>query len=76
MYVSLQFDKYENQGLLETGPIESAFSEAELSKLLHAFPEAPLIEHLPSNFRVLITNGNLELIRKQVELASTDQERC
>ena len=76
MYVSLQFDKYENQGLLETGPIESAFSEAELSKLLHAFPEAPLIEHLPSIFRVLITNGNLELIRKQVELASTDQERC
>ena len=42
LYVPLQFDKYENQCLLDTGAIQCALSEAELGKLLHAHPEAIL----------------------------------
>ena len=38
LYVPLQFDKYENSALLDTGEIQSAMSEAELRKTTTAHP--------------------------------------
>ena len=46
LYVPLQFDKYENHALLDTGAIQSAMSEAELRKITTAHPEA-ILQELP-----------------------------
>ena len=59
LYVPLQFDKYENHALLDTGAIQSAMSEAELRKITTAHPEAILQELPPPNFKIQIANGNL-----------------
>ena len=68
LFVPLQFMTYENQGLLDTGAVQSALSEAELRKITAARPESVLDELPPPNFKVQIANGNLVLIRKQVLL--------
>ena len=68
LYVPLQFDKYENHALLDTGAIQSAMSEAELQKITTAHPEAILQELPPPNFKIQIANGNLVPVRKQVLL--------
>ena len=36
LFVPLQFNNYENQGLLDTGSVQSALSEAELRKITAA----------------------------------------
>ena len=53
LFVPLQFNSYENQGLLDTGAVQSALSEAELRKITAAHPEAVLDEVPPltSKFR-------------------------
>ena len=51
LYVPLQFDKYENSALLDTGAIQSAMSEAELRKITTAHPEAILQEFPPPEFQ-------------------------
>ena len=66
LFVPLQFNSYENQGLSDTGAVQSALSEAELRKITAAHPEAVLDELPPPNFKVQIANGNLVPIRKQV----------
>ena len=38
LYVPLQFREYENEGLLDTGTIQSAMSENELRRILQAHP--------------------------------------
>ena len=68
LYVPLQFDKYENNALLDTGAIQSAMSEAELRKITTAHSEAILQELPPPNFKIQIANGNLVPVRKQVLL--------
>ena len=70
LYVPLQFDKYENHALLDTGAIQSAMSEAELRKITTAHPEAILQElpPPPPNFKIQLANGNLVPVRKQVLL--------
>ena len=68
LFVPLQFNNYENQGLLDRGAVQSALSEAELRKIVAAHPEAVLDELLPPNFKVQIANGILVPIRKQVLL--------
>ena len=68
LFVPLQFNNYENQGLLDTGAVQSALSETELRKITAAHPEAVLDELPPPNFNVQIANGNLVPIRKQVLL--------
>ena len=40
LYVPLQFRAYENQGLLDTGAIQSAMSDNELRRILQAYPAA------------------------------------
>ena len=68
LYVPLQFREYENFGLLDTGAIQSALSEAELRHILRAHLSA-LLQELPSpEFRVQIANGNIVPVRKQVLL--------
>ena len=47
LFVPLQFNSYENQGLLDTGAVQSALSEAELRKITAAHPEAVLDELPP-----------------------------
>ena len=68
LFVPLQFNNFENQGLLDTGAVQSAISESELRKITAAHPEAVLDELLPPNFKVQIANANLVRIRKQVLL--------
>ena len=68
LYVPLQFDKYENHALLDTGAIQSAMAEAELRKIITAHPEVILQELPPPNFKIQIANGNLVPVRKQVLL--------
>ena len=68
LFVPLQFNSYENQGLLDTGAVQSALSEAELRKITAAHPGAVLDELPPPNFKVQIANGSLVPIRKQVLL--------
>ena len=68
LFVLLQFNNYENQGLLDTRAMQSALSEAELRKITAVHPEAVLDELPPPNFKVQIANGNLVPIRKQVLL--------
>ena len=68
LYVPLQFREYENFGLLDTGAIQSALSEAELRRILTAHPAA-LLQELPApEFKVQIANGNIVPVRKQVLL--------
>ena len=68
LYVHLQFRAYENFGLLDTGAIQSALSEAELRRILSAHPAA-LLQELPApEFKVQIANGNIVPVRKQVLL--------
>ena len=68
LFVLLQFDKYENHALLDTGAIQSEMSEAELRKIITAHPEVILQKLPPSppNFKNQIANGNLVPERKQV----------
>ena len=47
LFVHLQFNNYENQGLLDTGAVQSALSEAELRKITAAHPEAVLENYHP-----------------------------
>ena len=61
LYVPLQFREYENFGVLDTGAIQSALSEAELRRILTAHPAVP-------EFKVQIPNGNIVPVRKQVLL--------
>ena len=68
LFVPLQFNNYENQGLLDTGAVQSALSEAELRKITAAHPEAVLDELKPPNFKVQIANDIFVPIRKQVIL--------
>ena len=63
LYVPLQFDKYENHALLDTGAVQSAMSEAELRKITTAHPEAILRELPPTNFKIQMANGNLVPVR-------------
>ena len=65
LYVPLQFDKYENHALLDTGAIQSAMFEAELRKITTAHPEAILQKLPPPNVKIQIANGNLVPVRKQ-----------
>ena len=51
LYVPLQFDKYENHALLDSGAIQSAMSEAELRKITTAHPEAILQNYLARTSR-------------------------
>ena len=65
MYVPLQFREYKNFGLLDTGAIQSALSEAELRRILSAH----LLQELPAPvFKVQIANGNIVPVKKQVLL--------
>ena len=66
LYVPLQFREYENFGLLDTGAIQSALSEAELRRILSAHPAALLQELLAPEFKVQIANGSIVPVRKQV----------
>ena len=68
LYVPLQFREYENQGLLDTGAIQSTMSENELRRILQAHPAAQLEEYPAPDFKVQIANGNIVLVRKQVLL--------
>ena len=68
LYVPLQFRAYENFGVLDTGAIQSAMSEAELRQILSEHPAA-LLQELPApEFKVQITNGSIVPVRKQVLL--------
>ena len=68
LYVPLQFREYENEGLLDTGAIQSAMSENELRRILQAHPAAQLEEYPAPDFKVQIANGNIVPVRKQVLL--------
>ena len=75
LYEPLQFRAYENFGLLDTGAIQSALSEAELRRILTAHPAA-LLEELPApEFKVQIANGNFVPVRKQVLLRFLLEEK-
>ena len=68
IYVPLQIREYENFGLLDTGAIQSALTEAELRRILSAHPAA-LLQELPApEFKVQIANGSIVPVRKQVLL--------
>ena len=68
LYMLLQFRAYENFGVLDTGAIQSALSEAELRRILSAHPAA-LLQELPApEFEVQIAKGNIVPVRKQVLL--------
>ena len=60
LYIPLQIDHFENQGLLDTGAIQSDLSEAELRKILHDNPEAFLSDLPLPKFKEQIANGNLD----------------
>ena len=45
-YLPLPFNDYENFGLLDTGAVQSAFSEPELRKIITAHLVA-VLQHLP-----------------------------
>ena len=68
LYIPLQFRSYENFGLLDTGAIQSAMSEAELRRILSAHPAALLEEYPAPDFKVQIANGSIVPVRKQVLL--------
>ena len=68
LYVPPQFRAYENQGLLDTGGIQSAMSENKLRRILQAHPAAQLEEYPAPNFKVQIANGSIVPVRKQVLL--------
>ena len=58
-----------NSGLLDTGAIQSALSEAELRRILITHPAA-LLQELPApEFKVQIANGNIVPVRKKVLLS-------
>ena len=46
LLVPLQFNTYENHGLLDNGAVQSALSEAEVGKITTAHPEA-VFDELP-----------------------------
>ena len=64
----MQFRSYENQGLLDTGAIQSAMSENELRRITTAHPAAVLEEYPAPSFKVQIANGSIVPVRKQVLL--------
>ena len=68
LYVPFQFNIYKNQGLLDTGAVQSALSETELRKITAAHPEAVIDELPPPKVKVQIANCNFVPIRKQVLL--------
>ena len=68
LYVPLQFREYEDEGLLDTGAIQSAMSENEPRRILQAHPAAQLEEYPAPDFKVQIANGNIVPVRKQVLL--------
>ena len=68
LYVPLQFRAYENFGLLDTGAIQSALSEAEIRCILSAHSAAFLQELSAPEFKVQIANSNIVPVREQVLL--------
>ena len=68
LYVPLQFREYKNEGLLDTGAIQSALSGNELRRILQAHPAAQLEEYPAPDFNVQIANGNIVPVRQQVLL--------
>ena len=68
LYVPLHFCSYEIFGLLVTGAIPSALSEAELWRILLAYPEALLEERPAPDFKVQIANGSIVPMLKEVLL--------
>ena len=67
LYVPLQLREYENQGLLDTVPIQSAMSENELRRILQAHP-AQVEEYRAPDIKVQIANESILPVRKQVLL--------
>ena len=68
LYVPLQFRENEIFGLLDTGAIQSALSEAELRRILSALPAALLRELPAPEIKVQNANRNIVPVRKQVLL--------
>ena len=66
--VPLQFRENEIFGLLDTGAIQSALSEAELRRILSALPAALLRELPAPEIKVQNANRNIVPVRKQVLL--------
>ena len=68
LYWTLQYENYENVGLLDTAAVQSALSEKELRWILTAHPEALLEALLSPTFKIQITKGKVLLAEKQVSL--------
>ena len=68
LYVPLQFREYENEGLLDTGAIQSAMSENELRRILQAHPAAQLEEYPAPDFKVQIPHRKHCPVREQILL--------
>ena len=68
LYVPLQFCEFENFGLLDTGAVQSALSDAEPCRILSTHPAAFLQELPAPEIKVQIANGNNVPVKKQVLL--------
>ena len=68
LYVPRHFREYENNGLLDTGAMQSAMTENELRQILQAHPVAQLEDCPAPDFKVQIENGSIVPVLKQVLL--------
>ena len=68
LYFPMDFGKLNIDGLIDTGALSSAISEAELRKIRLLAPHTILIEGPPLEFQIMVANGQLEAPIATVEL--------
>ena len=60
LYFPMDFGELTIGRLIDTGALSSAFLEMDLRKIHLLSPKSVIIEGQPRNFRIKVTNGQLE----------------
>ena len=68
LYFPMDFGELNYDGLIDTGGLSSAIPEADLRKIRLLAPHTKLIEGPPSEFQIMVANGQLEAPIATVEL--------
>ena len=81
LYFPMDFGELNIDGLIDTGALSSAIPEAHLGKIRLLAPHTILNERPPPEFRIMVTNGELEAPIASVELQFkvgdiTIREKC
>ena len=68
LYFPMDFRELTIDGLIDTGALSSAVPEMDLRKIRLLSPQSVIRESPPSNFQIMVANGQLETPKSTIEL--------